>query len=69
MSEKPKSMMEQVTGAFMFPWPRKPLGKPDGKGPGKPGQKSGVSKGSKGQKSGKPRSGIKHKKGNFGTWM
>ena len=61
-----KTMMEQVTGAFLFPWPRKPLGKPDGKGKGSKPSGNRAQKSSKGPKQ---RGGPKQKKGQFGSWM
>ena len=53
-----KNMMEQVTGAFLWPWPKKPLGKAPGKNAkgmpkqsgSKPGGKMRGSRGGKGMR-------------------
>ena len=65
-SESPegRSMMEKMTGAFMFPFPRKPVG-PDGKG-GKGPAKPAAPKFHRVVKQG-----IRHfkgKKSHFGGW-
>lgn len=75
MGDEGKTMLADVESklgipkdTFHWPWPRKVLGKPDGKGPAKGAPKNASNKSYKPSKSGKSRGGTKRKKPVSGGW-